>query len=161
MYNPNSFCGLAEHQPCLVTPGVDDGEKLLLHMSLSPGEGEMHGVRVGHPIDFTMVSTTLDEDSVLDLRVLTDPGLPIGMTNGQQYPCGERRTCMDVSWTPRKGQEGVVHEAEFMSVSRSSVSPELHPCEDKESRQLVIRFPVLVPNSEWTDGLDEQLTEEV
>ena len=66
----------------------------------------------------TVSSKTLDVGSSVEITVMSDPGLPIGMTVGGDYPCGERTWCKDLSWTPRKGQEGVTHQA-HLQVSSS------------------------------------------
>ena len=147
-------CGLAKHAPCLVGPGRMVGDTVMVNMSLSAAMGAMHGVRVGQELHLTISSKTLDVGSSLEIMVMSDPGLPIGMTAGADYACGERTMCKDLSWTPRKGQEGVMHQAHLQAVSTSHLDPSVNPCKPAASNHLAVGFPVLRPQSMWTDGLD-------
>ncbi|KAJ1475663.1 hypothetical protein T484DRAFT_3154781 [Baffinella frigidus] len=153
-YAPNSACGLANHMACLTNPGRMEGDKLMLDMALSAGQGAMRGVRVGQRLDMTLSSKTLMVGSSVEIMVMADPGLPIGMSVGPDYPCGDLKWCKDLSWTPRKGQEGVTHQAHIQAVSTSSLPVSVSPCIPATSKHLVIGFPVLTPSSMWTDGLD-------
>lgn len=62
-------------------------------------------IPVGGPLEMVIRAV----DSSLTISVQEDPGLPIGMSSSLNTAQSE----LTVSWTPRVGQEGTVHEVRF------------------------------------------------
>jgi len=161
-------CGVDAGMPCL-SPGQVRNGRVVSTLTMSPPDANdvlvwamsdavtrqqsmqgSLGVRAGQEVNFTVRSRSVNEGEVLTLKLLDDPGMPIGMTVSPfQGPCeGGMYQCWSVGWTPHAGQEGRVHEVAFVAVG-----PEMDAtpgaCLGKMSMQYRVRIPVAVPVSEW------------
>jgi len=146
-------CGLAKHTPCLRAPGRTELVNGVLinvfEMGMFDTLGNNHGVRVGEEVSLTFSLTTLDLGGKVKMQVVDDPGLPIGAILSDDSACGSHSVCRTLTWTPRKGQEGKVHDAHVVGQAYSTVDPAENPCDTVYTKETVYRIPVLTPQSEW------------
>lgn len=155
----NVMCGLTMHTPCIRTPGkleTKGADTLnVFEMGMFDAAGLNHGVRVGEQVQLNFSLISLDLGGKVRLQTVDDPGLPIGATLSEDVPCGPQRVCRTLTWTPRKGQEGKVHDAHVMGTSFSStllggsVPPEEKPCGQLYTKETIFRIKVMTPESNW------------
>lgn len=167
----NAACGFTTGTPCFA-PAFTINGRVVSTLSLSPPSmpdvaawsisnfvtrdqsANAVGVRVGQTVNFMVRARTSNEGEALTMRVLGDPGLPIGMTvSTTPTACFGNSLCWDLSWTPRKGQEGRVHEAVFVAMGRTvPAAPNSTSCSGKVSPPFAVRIPVTRPVSLWAGG---------
>jgi len=167
----NMACGLSTAHPCF-SPAFMVNGRMVATLSLSPPSSPevaswavsdyvtrdqsmaAIGVRVGQNVNFLLRARSSNDGEVLEFKLMGDPGLPIGMTlSTQPAPCFGVSICWNLTWTPRKGQEGRVHEAVFVAMGPET-SPNPMNCTGKKSVPFSVRIPVTVPISTWEGGHD-------
>jgi len=150
-------CGLSVHTPCIRSPGYLEqvGAQLQQVFDVGMFNGNTnHGVRIGEEIKLELTLSTLDAGGKVQMITVDDPGLPIGAELTDDRACGQYTVCRTFTWTPRKGQEGKVHDAHLVGRSSSSLKPEVEPCDEIYTKETVFRVKVLGPESNWLSPSD-------
>ena len=145
----NEACGLSVHTPCVRAPGYFEGSSTVFEVGMFDADGNNHGVRVGEELKIDFSLTTLDHGGKVEMNTVEDPGVPIGAHLTDDTPCGARKTCRTLTWTPRKGQEGKDHDAHLVGRSLSTLRAEVNPCDEVYTRETLFRIKVLTPVSRF------------
>jgi hypothetical protein len=165
----NMACGFSTAHPCF-SPAFMVNGRMVATLSLSPPSSPevaswavsdyvtrdqsmaAIGVRVGQNVNFLLRARSSNDGEMLGFKIMGDPGLPIGMAvSTEPEPCFGVSMCWNLSWTPRKGQEGRVHEAVFVAMGPET-SPDPMNCTGQTSVPFSVRIPVTVPVSTWEGG---------
>lgn len=154
----NAACGLSMHKACINSPGYDEAVKgvmrTIFNVGMFDGIGNNHGVRIGEEIRLNISLSTLDYGGKVEMRTVDDPGLPIGADLTNDLACGEYKVCRTLTWTPRKGQEGRVHDAHVLGRSYTTLPQSVAPCDELYTKETVFRIKVMTPASSWQAPLD-------
>mmetsp|Transcript_16039 Transcript_16039/g.32065 ORF Transcript_16039/g.32065 Transcript_16039/m.32065 type:complete len:599 (+) Transcript_16039:14-1810(+) len=128
---------------CLRTPGMMD-QAGAVHVELKMGDGDL---LAGETYVFNVSTQSLTPDNTVELQVMDDPGLPIGMLVGPNFACGSQKACRTVTWTPGARQVGT-HHAYFVG---KSFGPGENPeaCGEVVSNPLVVTATVQEPHLMW------------
>ena len=148
----NPSCGLANHTPCVRTPGRKDNQnRFVYEVGMFDSQDANHGIRVGELLIVELRLRTLDYGGVVIITPVEDPGLPIGAHLTDDTPCGEYVICRNLTWTPRKGQEDKVHNAHVVGHSESTLAKALNPCDKVYTAETLFSIKVLKPVSSWIE----------
>uniref|UniRef100_A0A7S0TKP5 Uncharacterized protein n=1 Tax=Hemiselmis andersenii TaxID=464988 RepID=A0A7S0TKP5_HEMAN len=107
------------------------------------------GVRVGETYTFSINIVCPDSTGVIEILAIEDPGVPLGLeASPTSRSCAGAgvSACRTVTFTPRKGLAGTMHEARF--VARNTPAGGI--CDPVESEVLVVRLPVAKPFISFT-----------
>jgi hypothetical protein len=151
-------CGLSKHTPCIKTPGstvtTNGVQRDELEVGMFDGNTN-YGIRVGQDISVNISLSTLDDGGQVMIIPLADPGLPIGAEMSNDMQCGQYTVCRTLTWTPRKGQEGRTHFAHFLGQSMSTLPAALNPCDARYTKETVLSFKVITPESQWVQPVED------